>query len=340
MVNGCTSGSSGGPPPAAPIDVETRTAQTGPVEILLTAVGTIAADEIVQLKPEIAGVVQRIHFQEGQRVTKGTLLFDLDPSKEQAQLEQAKADEELARSNAERARLLAGTKAISQQEIDQLESQLAVKVATRQLQEEHLRDMQLNAPFDGVLSARQISVGQYVNAGTTLVTLAQDARVKVTYRIPERELARIRTGQEVRIRVAPYPQDAFTGRVDLVNPLIDEVTRTVEVRAVADNPEFKLRPGMFARVETVTDRRDSAVIIPERALIASLEGFSVFVVTNNTARLTPVRLGVRLDGSAEIASGVVPGQAIVVGGVQKLVDGAMIREAKASGQGPQSVPKT
>jgi membrane fusion protein (multidrug efflux system) len=333
LAAGCTKGSSG-PPPAPPIEVAAEIVGTAPIEVRLTAVGTIQANELVDLKPEAAGVIREIHFTEGQRVRQGDRLFVLDAAKEAAQAEQARADTDLARLSAERARTLAGTKAISQQEIDQLESQLAVKLASQKLQEERLRDMTLDAPFAGVLGPRAVSVGQYVNAGTSLATLVDDATVKITYRVPERELARLQLGQLVRLQVGAYPDLVFTGKVDLVNPVIDETTRTIQVRAVAPNPGYPLRPGMFARVETVTDRRESAVVIPERALIASLSGFSVYVITNGEARLTPVQVGTRLPALAEVTQGLAPGQSIVVSGSQKLVDGSRVIESAArNGEG-------
>jgi membrane fusion protein, multidrug efflux system len=124
--------------------------------------------------------------------------------------------------------------------------------------------------------------------------------------------------------VGAFPGKVFTGKVDLINPEIDPTTRTVEIRLIAENPEGLLKPGMFARVELVTGRRENGLVIPEGALVAGLENFSVYLVTGGVARVQPVKLGVRMPGKVEIASGLTVTQEIVVSGTQKLVDGANV----------------
>lgn len=311
---------------------------TAPLEETLAAVGTLAANEIVQLKPETPALVQAIHFEEGQRVAHGAKLFDLDAGKEAALLAQAKAEEALARQNLERVQTLAGTRAVSQQELDQRASEVAAKAAFRQLQEEKLEDMEIVAPFAGLVGPRLVSPGQYVNAGQELVTLVDSSKVKVTYRVPERELARLRVGQNVRLRVAAYPDRVFEGVMDLISPVVDPATRTVEIRAVAPNPDQLLKPGMFARVETVVEQKEAAIVIPESALVPSLAGFEVYVVQEDKARLTPVEIGVRGRGTVEIRRGLVPGQQIVVMGTQRLVDGMRVTSASASDPQTASTP--
>jgi membrane fusion protein (multidrug efflux system) len=308
-------------------------AATAPVEELLSAIGSVEANEQVQLKAEAAGVIAHIGFAEGGPIQAGDLLFELDSAKENALLAQAKAEEDVARQNLERARQLAGTRAISAQEMDQLGSLVAARTAARRLQEEQLADMRITAPFHGVVGPRHVSVGQYVDRGQSLVELVDKARVKVTYRVPERRMSDLGLGREVRVTVSAYPDKVFHGVVDLVSPVVDPSTRTVLVRAVVPNPEDLLKPGMFARVETVIARREEALVIPESALVAGLDGFSVYVVKDGQARLTPVALGVRHRGTAEVRSGLEVGQEIVVQGTQKLVDGmAVVAAAPADAE--------
>lgn len=325
LFSGCDqAGGSGGPPPNPPVLVRFGQPAIEPVEDTVIAVGTIEANERVELKPEVSGLIQSIHFKEGQHVKKGEKLFELDSRKEAAQVAQTRAEEDLARQNAERAQKLAGTRAISRQELDQMASQVEVKKATRVLDEERLADRVIYAPFDGVLGPRKISEGQFVNTGTTLVTLVDDAKVKIRFRIPERQLALIKTGQHARINVGAFPGKVFDGKVDLINPEVDEATRTAEIRLLADNPDSLLKSGMFARVELVTGQRAEALVIPEAALVASLENFSVYSVSNGVAAIHPVKLGVRLPGKVEITSGLSATQQIVIEGTQKLVDGANV----------------
>ncbi len=326
LVSGC--GPGGGPPPNPPVEVAVAKVTTDAVESRLTAVGTILANEDVTIKPEAAGKVRAIHFTEGQRVQAGALLFEFDDEKEQAQVEQARIDLKLAKQNAERADELSGTRAISEQELDQIRSQVTLKSAILAFQERRLAETRIEAPFDGVLGQRSVSLGQFVNIGEPLVTLTDDSLVKVVYEVPERHLAVLREGQPVALEVAAYADRVFQGKVQLVDPRVSESTRTLKVRAIADNPERLLRPGMFARVETITGVEEKAVVIEERAIIPSLAGFAVYVVTNDVARLTEIEVGQRLPGKAEVRQGLVPGQIIVVGGLQKIVDGsAVIPEA-------------
>ena len=330
LLSGCSKGEGGGPPPQAPTEVVIAKPSLAPVEEVITAVGTIEANERVEIKPEAPGLVQTIHFVEGQRVKKDDLLFELDSHKESATVAQAAAEEKLARASVSRARSLMGTKAISQQEVEQWENQVAVKEAAQQLEMARLTERRILAPFDGVVGPRLISPGQYVTAGTPLVTLVDHSQVKIRFRVPERQLAQIRKQQQGRVRVSAYPDRAFAGTVDLINPEVDASTRTVEIRLIAPNEDELLKPGMFARVELVVGLRERAVVIPEGALVPSLERFSVFVVEDGTARLRPAQIGVRLPGQAEIREGLSIDELIVISGTQKLIDGMKVVAAKTN----------
>jgi len=325
LLSGCGQGGEAeGPPPQPPTEVVYGNPAIEPVEDTIAAIGSIEANERVEIKPEVSGLIQLIGFKEGEHVKKGAKLFALDSRKEIAQVAQVKAEEELARQNSERAKQLAGTRAISQQEVDQLASQVNVRSATRQLEEERLADRVIYAPFDSIAGPRMVSLGQFVNMGSTLVTLVDLDKVKITFRLPERQLSFVKVGQEARVKVGAYPDKVFTGTVDLINPEIDAITRTAEIRLLASNADGLLKPGMFARVELVTGRRNDGLVIPESALVAGLESFYVYLVTNGTARVQPVKLGVRLPGKVEISSGLVVTQDIVISGTQKLVDGASV----------------
>jgi len=330
LTAGC-GGAAGAPPEPPPTEVVIDRAAEAPVEELLNAIGSIEANEQVQLRAEAAGTITRIAFTEGGAVAEGALLFELDSAKENALLAQVKAEEEVARQNLERAQQLANTRAISPQELDQLGSLVEARAAARRLQEEQVSDMRILAPFAGVVGQRMVSAGQYVDRGQPLVDLVDRSQVKVTYRVPERRLSQIQLGQEVRVTVSAYPDRVFRGVVDLVSPVVDEATRTVLVRAVVPNLDDLLKPGMFARVQTLVERRERSLVIPESALVASLDGFAVYAVNDNQARLTPVGLGVRDRGTAEIRSGLTVGQSIVIRGTQKLVDGMPVSAAGESG---------
>lgn len=336
LLTGCSKGSGGGPPPDMATEVVIGKASLMPVEETVGAVGTVEANERVEIKPEVSGLIESVDFVEGQRVRQGEKLFQLDSGKERASLAQAEAEEELARANLSRAQTLIGTKAISRQEVDQLQSEVAVKAALTRLEKERLIERTIVAPFDGVVGTRLVSPGQYVTAGTALATLVDDSRLKVRFRIPERQLGMVRVGQPGRLRVSAYRDQAFRGEIDLIDPEVDPATRTLEVRLIIPNEDGRLKPGMFANVDVVAGVRENAVVVPESAIVPSLNDFSVFAVEDGVAKLRPVTLGVRLPGKAEILEGLTPEQPIVISGTQKLVDGMKVVAATpvAAAQSP------
>lgn len=334
IFTGCGAGGSGGPPPDMAMPVVFQTPTLSEVQVTLAAVGTVEADEQVDIQPEVSGLIEQIQFEEGDRVEQGQPLFQLNSRAEAASLAQAEAELQLAESNLERAKTLIGTKAISQQELDQLASLVAVKASTLDGARERLDERSIEAPFRGRVGPRRVSPGQYVNAGSSLVTLVDDDNVKVNFSVPEREVARVAVDQLVKLRVAAYPDREFQGVVRLIDPVVDEATRTVGVQCVAPNVEHLLKPGMFARIEVVVDTREQALVIPEAALVPSLEAMSVYRVQDGVARLTPVTLGVRRPGAVEILSGLEPDTQIVASGLQKIVDGMKVVPASTSTNGP------
>lgn len=335
-MTGCNEGDADASPPERVMEVVIQKPTLMPVEDLVTAVGTIQANETVNVQPEVPGIIKEILFEEGQQIEAGTLLFRMVSQRERAAVAQARAELDLAQSNLDRAHELSGNldgtnslKAISQQELDQLESIRDVKQAVLDAELEKLAEKEIEAPISGTLGPRMVSPGQYVNAGTQLVRLVDDTQMKVTFRLPERQLGLIKHGQEGRLRVAAWPDKVFKGTVSLINPVIDPGTRTAQVRLIAPNPDRLLRPGMFARIELVVNTRPDSLVIPETALVPSLARFSVYSVEDGRAKLQPVELGVRLPGEVEIRSGLSPTSQLVVLGTQNLVDGMLVTNAPA-----------
>ena len=333
-LTGCGQGGAGGPPPDMAVEVVIGQPTVMPVEDTLSAVGTIEANERVSIQPKVPGLIEAISFTEGERATRGQPLFVMDARTEAAAVAQAEAELRLAQSNLDRARTLIGTMAVSQQEIEQLESLLAVKTAILNTVKERLAERTLTAPFDGTVGPRLVSPGQYVNAGTPLVTLVDDTQVKVRFRIPERQLALVRDGQQARLRAAAWPDRTFTGRVDLIDSVVDPATRTAEIRLLAPNPDRLLKPGMFARIELVVQTRPDSLVIAEGALVPALDRFSVYVVNDDRAHLRPVKLGVRLPGKVEIRDGLTADSRLILSGTQKIVDGMRVTNAPPAAASP------
>jgi membrane fusion protein (multidrug efflux system) len=332
---GCKKQQAGGPQGSFAVQVVAVEAKRQAVNETLSLVGSITANEMVEIKAETDGIVQEINFKEGERVDKGRLLVKLDETKLAAALAEAEANLKLSLANYDRAKQLFQDKLISQQEFDQAASTHAVNEASVELKRRQLKDARVNAPFAGIVGARQISPGQVIARTTILTWLVDLDTVKVEVNVPERFLRQIAIGQPLEFSVAAYPGEKFRGAVYFISPQIFEATRTALVKARIPNAEAKLRGGMFASMELSLQIRDSAIVIPEPALMSNGDNFSVFVVDKDShAQIRPIEVGIRLAGKAEIVKGLSAGEKVVVEGVQKLRPGGAVKLAPPEAAAP------
>ena len=330
-------GGPGAPGAAAQaVPVETAAVEAIRLPQAITAVGSLRSDESITLRPEVAGRIASIQFQEGQRVTKGTTLVRLDAAINQAELQQARANQVLAKSKFDRAVDLAKSKFISGQARDEAENNLKVADAALQLVEARLAKTEIKAPFSGIIGLRSVSVGDYVKEGADLVNLESIDPLKVDFRVPEVYLRQVQAGQPLEISLDAYPNKTFDGRVLAVNPLLDAAGRSVVIRAQVKNQDASLRPGMFTRVRLITKDVAEALVVPEEALVPQGADKFLFKVVDNVAVRTKVEVGQRRDGKAEIVSGVALGDIIVTAGQQRLRDGVAVSRSTAP-IGPASV---
>lgn len=326
----------GGFPPMQVIAVE---AVRQPVTESLSLVGSMAANEMVEIKSETDGIIQEIPFHEGQRVEKGQLLLRLDETKLAAALNEAESNFKLSQANFDRAKQLAQDKLISQSEYDQAAATFALNQATVELRRRELKDARVYAPFNGTIGARNVSPGQVISRSTVLTWLVDLEKVKVEINVPERFIGQLRVGQDLELKVAAFPGQTFTGKVYFVAPLVEASTRTALVKAEIPNADHTLKPGMFANLDLTLRVRENAVVIPEAALSQVLDDnrASVFVVgTNDTVFIKPVRIGVRLPGRLEVIEGLDGGEKVVVEGVQKIGPGSKVKLAPPEAAKPYS----
>lgn len=327
-------GSAGDPkggPPAFAMPVEVAGVRVGPVVEGVSAVGTLQANESVMIRPEIAGVVTKVNFREGQPVPAGKVLFELDDAELKAELARAEAEVEIARLNHDRMQKLIVNDNISRQELDQAMTGLKSAEANYALYETRLAKTKIRAPFSGYLGIRRISPGDYVQPGRDLVNLEEIAALKVEFNIPETFFSRLAAGQKVEIGVEAIPDQRFAGEVYALDPRVDEVSRTIRVRARVPNRELKLRPGMFANLKLVLGRTDRALLIPEEAVIPQQEKTFVFRVVDGAARWTEVSLGAREQGVVQVLGGLTADDTVVRAGLQKIRDGAPVQAVPAEG---------
>lgn len=326
-------GGSGAPAPGAggantpPVTIVSTTVEVRPWVDQIEALGTAQARESVTLTAKVTEVVERIKFNDGDRVAFGDVLIDLSGRAEVAGLEEAQAT--FKETQQQHARL-AGLVENGTVPRSQLDAQVAARDAARARVESiraRLADRVITAPFDGVLGFRQVSPGTLVTPGTPIATLDDTSIIKLDFSIPETFLAAIASGQTVRARSAAFPEHDFTGTVSTVGSRVDPVTRAVSVRADFENAEGLIRPGMLMTVRVEKPARE-AVVIPELALLQiGSQSFVYAVDEGDAVRRVDVRAGARRLGEVEIVEGLAPGTRIVVEGTVKLRPGARIVEA-------------
>jgi membrane fusion protein (multidrug efflux system) len=310
-------------PPAVAVEVAPVTVARATVRA--DAVGSLLANEAVTLRPEFPGRVVGIHFTEGQRVQSGERLFTLDPDEYRARLAQSEAEAELARVNFQRAEDLYRQKIASRQDYDSAVAKLKAAEATRELDRVRLEKTTIRAPFAGTLGVRQVSPGDYVQEAQALGTLVADDPIKLELRLPERYATWVRAGHALRMRVDALPGREFEGRVYVLDPALDPLTRTLVLRARVENPEGLLRPGMFARASTVLEQREEALWVPEQAIVPRQARQYVYRVSDGRAAEVEVTTGLREGGRVEVLSGLAAGDSVVTAGHTKLRPGTPVK---------------
>lgn len=326
-------GPAGGMPTMQVVAVEAR---RQPVTESLALIGSIAANELIELKSEIDGTIQEILFREGQQVEKGQLLIRLDETKLAADVAEFESNFKLGQANFERAKQLAQEKLISLSEYDQAAATFDVRQATLNRKQRELKDTRITAPFSGVIGARNVSPGQVIARNTLLTWLVDVDPVKVELNVPERFLGQLQLGQTLDLTVAAFGTNQFHGKVYFIAPAVDPTTRTTLVKAEIPNPNQELKPGMFANLELNLQVRENAIVIPETALSQLVEGGGavVFVVDGaGKAQPLKVKLGVRMAGKVEVLEGIETGDRVIVEGLQKIGPGMPVKFA-ANEAGP------
>ena len=325
-------GPGGGAPPG--IAVEAHPPQAVRLPQSITTVGSLRSDEAVIVRPEIAGRVVEIAFQEGQRVTRGQVLVRLDDSVQKADLERARANLTLSKSKYERARDLRAQGFISSQAKDEAENNLKVAQADVELAAARLAKTEVKASFGGIIGLRSVSIGDYVKEGQDMVNLEEIDPLKVDFRIPEVFLSQVKAGQVLQITMDALPDRTWPGKVFAINPLVDANGRAIAIRAQVSNSDGRLRPGMFARVRLLTSEARDSLMIPEESIFPVGDDKFVYKVVDGRAMRQKVDIGLRREGKVEILGGLTAADTVVTDGIVKLRDGAPVRVANAAAAVP------
>jgi len=319
------------PPP--PTNVNIATAKSETIPNLLTAVGDLAAVHQVNVTSDVNGRITDIHFTAGASVKQGTPLIQLFDAPEQGDLANFKAQQRVAQISLDRAKQLAERQFGPQATVDNAQAAFDQASAGIAKTEAIISQKLVRAPFDGELGVRKVEVGQYLTAGTQIVSLTDLSVLYANFTVTEKDSAQLKVGQVVRIAVDAYPGRTFEGKITTIEPQIATDTRNIRVQATMQNPDRILKPGMFATTTVVLPDKPPVVTVPETAVDYTLYGDSVYLLTEKkeedgktklTVTRTFVQTGNRIEGRAEILKGLKDGDRVVAVGQLKLQSGSAV----------------
>ena len=318
------------PPPTSVSVVE---AKSEVIPNLLIAVGDLAAEHQVNVTSDVSGRITGVLFEAGSHVAAGAPLLQLFDGPEQGDLASFKAQATGAQQSLDRAKQLASRQFGPQSTVDSAQATFDQANAGIAKTEAIISQKLVRAPFEGELGVRHVEVGQYLTAGTQIVSLTDLSTLYANLTATEKDSAQLKVGQTVRVKVDAYPGRSFEGKITTIEPQISTDTRNIHVQATLGNPEHILKPGMFATATVVLPDKPAVVTVPETAVDYTLYGDSVFLIaekkeddgkTSLSVVRTFVRTGDRINGRAEILSGLKPGDRVVAVGQLKLQSGAAV----------------
>jgi RND family efflux transporter MFP subunit len=328
------------------VEVRVKTAEVklGTVEDKISLTGNIEPQHEVTVYSKVSGEVEKIAVDVGEKVKKGELIAEIEKEKLILQVERLDASLEAAEINVknlskdyERIKSLFEKDAVSQQKMDNIDTayrstQARVKElrASLDLAKIHLADSRIYAPINGTIARKFIDEGEMIiDASMTknapLVTIVYMDTIKVMVNVTERDIADIEIGQEARVKVDAYPDKVFTGKVSNISPVLDLLSRTAPIEIGIINPDYLLKPGMFARVEIITEECKNVLIVPIKAILYREGKETLFVVEGNIAKLREVETGVENGGMVEITSGLKEKEKVIIEGAYGLKNGDRVQ---------------
>lgn len=328
-ASGVPQGAASGPGAGRPPSVEVAKVEAARLTDDTQAVGSLRSRRGVVLRPEVSGRITQLNFTDGQRVKKGQVLVQFDDQLPQAQVQQSMAELSIAQANQKRNQELVAQNFVSQRSLDESAANLQVAQARLALSKATAERLKIIAPFDGIVGIRLVNVGDYLKDGADIVNIEDMDAIFVDFRLPERFQAKVKRGQIAMLDMDALPGRKYTAKIQAIDPLIDANGRSVGIRGCVDNRQLQLRPGMFARVNTVFGVRENARVIPEEAIVP--QGGKQFVIKlvpgdtpqgRTTASLVSqrveVKLGLRSPGRVEVLDGLEIGDTVVVAGQQRV----------------------
>ncbi len=311
----------GAPGGSLPVKAHITKYQTLDNKVLTT--GTVLANEEVDLKSEVPGKITKILFKEGSFVKAGDLLVKINDADLQAQLQSAKSRMELQKDTEYRQKQLLEKEAISQEDYDMTANQLQVNQAEVELIKAQIDKTEIRAPFSGIIGLKNVSEGSFVTNSMIIASLQNINPIKIDFSIPERYSTMVNVGDEINFSITGNDKQ-YVGKVYAIEPKIDPVTRTLQLRALCSNTGREILPGSFANIQLVLKKIEDAIMIPSEALIPDIKGQKVFIYRSGKAAPQQVGTGIRNDVDVQLTSGITEGDTIITSGMLQLRPGAPV----------------
>lgn len=292
----------------------------------IATVGTIVANEEVEIRSELPRKITGIYFKEGAFVPKGKVLFKLDDSDLLAQLRKLELDEQLQTKQAEREQQLLEKGLLTSEEYDIRQTNIEKIKADIEIIMISLDKTDITAPFSGITGFRNVSIGSFVNNTIVLTTIKDIRKVKVDFSIPEKYITDFSKGQQISFKVEGYDEE-FSGVVVSYDPQLNENTRSIILRAIADNSGSKLLPGSFVKVKLQLQNINDAIMIPTEAVVPQQQGQSVFILQNGNAIQKEITIGQRTENEVMIASGISEGDTVITTNILRLKNNSKVKIA-------------
>ncbi len=293
----------------------------------ILASGTLLANEEVELHADVSGKITELNLNEGSPVAKGTLLVKLFDADLQATLKKLNAQKETAEKTEQRLKQLLAINGVGQQEYDNARTQFDGIKADIEYTQAQISKAEIRAPFNGIVGLRNVSLGAYVSPTISIATLQQVDLLKVDFTVPEKYSSSVSKGNTLKFTVDGFAE-TFNAKVYAIEPRIDEATRTIKVRALAQNTKTKLFPGAFAKIDLGLKNIEGALMVPTQCIIPDARNKKVIVVKNGKADFRKVETGIRNESFIQITSGIEIGDTIVATALMYVKPNAGVKVAK------------
>jgi membrane fusion protein (multidrug efflux system) len=306
------------------------------------AIGTLKPFEEVIISSEVDGIVMNVKVSEGSPVAKGMTLVEINETDYRLEVRRAEASSrqtEASLANAkleyERKSALYKEELVTKQQFDDISARLALAEgdldrakASLSLAKEKLAKTKIRSPLQGAVRDKKVTTGDYVKNGSQLLWIVKSDPIKLSFTVPEKEVGKLKTGQDVMFKVDSFPDKEFTGRLSTIYPSLEEKTRTLQVEALVPNRDAKLKPGLFAKVTLYTGPSRDLVVVPITAVLYEDSLVKVFIAEGDRAKEKPVKIGSKYGEYLEIVEGLQKGATVVVVGQNNLAEGVKINVAR------------